>query len=69
MTTTTKLTDVPTYTSAISATAFATLDSTTTSTWKLLDTVSIYLVGVATDTAEPRKALAEWVTKNNASIN
>ena len=69
MTTTTKLTDVPTYTSEITKTSFTTLVRDATSTWKLLDRVDIYLLGFNTDTAEPRKALTEWVTKNNASIN
>ena len=69
MTTTTKLTDVPTYTSIITRPEFTTLNREATSTWKLLDTVYIYLVGVATDSEEPRKALTEWVTRNNASIN
>jgi hypothetical protein len=68
-TTTAKLSDVPTYgTSAISSPALISVDATTTSAWKILETVNVRLLGVAKDTDEPRKALTDWYTKNKATI-
>lgn len=68
-TTTTKLTDAPQYTQAMTATPFTTMDTTASATWKLVDTVNIYLLGVPTDSAEPRKTLATWYTTNKPSIS
>ena len=50
------------------ATSFISIDSTTTSAWKLLDTVKINLVGTAKETDTPRKELTEWLTLNQANI-
>lgn len=62
------LSDAPQYTQAVTG-AFLALDATASATWKLVDTVDIFLLGVATDSAEPRKSLSDWYTANKALIS
>lgn len=68
MSSTTLLTDAPQYTQAVTG-PFLTFDSTATAAWKLVDTVEIFLLGVPTDSAEPRKSLTDWYTANRSSIS